>query len=202
MNNIDIPVLEKISNTECFKNSFKELYKDIWADTEEFFDKYESGILDIFSKQLREDTKDLELLSNEYFLFSYENNYLNFIEEVFNNNDKTCIINLEFSQLDDISFLEKMNNGLDKTYQLIFLNNYLKLQNTGDGLFYIKDKNLLKLFFTLLLRESSFINYLFFPNENIIIGFGYDRSIPVHSFTKESLNNYRKKSKEFNLFIR
>lgn len=202
MSNMILPLLEPIRNINIIKDSFPELlFDDINESIEKMNLKYNSALLSNFEKILDKNDKRLNLLSDSYYIKLQEDKYIDFIVKIFEKNNNYCVINTNLLSLKYDSFLEYLNCGIDIKFQYLLLHQYIQLFNNQNKFFYIKDKELLKLFIIFTLRENMLTNFFLFPKNKICLISNYDCLFPLFYKDKISFTEYSKIAKDRGLFF-
>lgn len=197
-----LPLLEQIDNLKVLENSFSELlFDDIDESIEKMSLKYISGLLSNFEVILDKDDERINFLSDAYYMKSQEYKYIDFIDKVFEENDNLCIIDTHLFRLNYDYFLGYLNSGIDIKFQYLLLHQYIHLFNTKNRFFYIKDKELLKLFFIFSLRENMLSNFFLFPKENICLISNFDCLFPIFYKEEFLFEKYHNFSKDTGLYL-
>lgn len=159
--------------------------------------------LDYADKEVVLDTDDerINLLSNSYYMKLQESKYLDFILKVFEENDNCCIIDTNLFKLNYDYFLSYLNSGIDIKFQYLLIHQYIHLLDIQNRFFFIKDKELLKLFFIFSLRENMLSKFFLFPKNKTCLISNYDCLFPI--FYKDNLlfEKYNKFAKNNGLFL-
>jgi hypothetical protein len=196
---IEIPTLK---HTDL---DFRKYYIDSADDIDDYVEKAialrPSAILDIFSRTLNADDAEIELLSDDYFRLSQEYKYLNFIEKVFELNEKKCYAKAFFSRKTCLSLLDIIHDldRIDK-YLLFHQTQSLNL-NSGAEVYLADDVNLLKTFLRSMLRET-WMHDLYFDKKPLLLCGGYDLSLPIVFNNNDDMRYYEKIANECGLFFR
>ena len=197
-----LPLLEQIDNLKVLENSFSELlFDDIDESIEKMSLKYSRGLLSNFAVILDKDDERINLLSDAYYMKSQEYKYIDFIDKVFKENDNLCIIDTHLFRLNYDYFLGYLNSGIDIKFQYLLLHQYIHLFNTKNRFFYIKDKELLKLFFIFSLRENMLSNFFLFPKENICLISNFDCLFPIFYKEEFLFEKYHNFSRDTGLYL-
>ena len=171
---------------------------------EDYFDRvikqYPNVILDIFHKALEEDSVELEKLESTYFRLENEKKYLDFIEEVFNENDNRCYVNIDFQNF-DIPFILEQINSMDLIDKHLFLYQVEEFKEVRDTHFIIEDINLLKIFMKGILRESLRVD-LYFPKKSLLLFSNFDLSLPLVFKNNEDMEYYKLIAQKNDLYFR
>ena len=181
----------KIPKLKVVKQDYRMLFSK--KLDEDYFDtvinQYPNVILDIFNKVLDKDSSDLLKLESTYFRLENEKKYLDFIEEVFNENDNRCYVNIDFQNFDIASVLEQINN-MDLIDKHLFLHQVQEFQKVKGTHFIIEDINLLRMFMKGILREFLRVD-LYFPKKPLLLFSNFDLSLPL-VFQEEQSKEYYK----------
>ena len=197
-----LPLLESIKNIEILEENFSELLlEDIDESVEKMNLGYGSNLLSNFEILLNQNDERINLLSDSYYMKSQEEKYLNFIVKVFEENDNSCIINTNLFNLNYDYFLSYLNSGIDIKFQYLLLHQYINFINTENSYFYIKDKELLKLFMTFTLREDMITKFFLFPKDKICLISNYDCLFPIFYKDAELFKKYNKLAKDSELYL-
>lgn len=78
-----------------------------------------------------------------------------------------------------------LNSGIDIKFQYLLLHQYINLFNNKSRYFYIKNKELLKLFIIFSLRENMISKFFLFPKNKICLISNYDCLFPI--FYKDNI---------------
>jgi len=197
-----LPLLEPINNISIIKDSFPELlFDDIDEAIETMNAKYSSVLLSNFETILNIDDERINLLSNKYYMKLQESKYLDFIVKVFTKNDKCCIIDTNLFSLNYDYFLNYLNSGIDIKFQYILLHQYIHLFDTQNRFFYIKDKELLKLFIIFSLRENMLSKFFLFPKNKTCLISNYDCLFPIFYNDNFVLEEYNKLAENTRIYL-
>lgn len=198
----NLPLLESVDNIKILEDNFSELlFDDIDESIEKMRLKYNSVSLSNFESILDANDERINLLSNSYYMKLQESKYLDFILKVFKENDNLCIIDTHLFRLNYDYFLGYLNSGIDIKFQYLLLNQYIHLFNTKNKYFYIKDKELLKLFFIFSLRENMLSKFFLFPKENICLISNFDCLFPIFYKEEFLFEKYHNFSKDTGLYL-
>ena len=178
---------KKVKYTEEMDSYYVELSKE-----------YPNAVLDIFPHLLKRESDEIKYLDTDYFKLANEGKYLNFICEVFKENDECCYIEYNFS---NINYLSRTIDTLDIIDKTIFMKQVIHHSNEKKDKYIIRDINLLTMFAKEMLRENPMIDLYFFKRP-IIIFFGYDLSIPLACESDKDLEYYKKIANKNDLFFR
>jgi len=196
-----IPLLKKT------KYGYSEVFLSNIAtqdDDEDYYDeickKSPNVILDIFPHCLDRDSKEIKYLDSDYFRFINEEKYLNFICDVFEENDRCCYIEYDFYNYSHKKLIENMKR-LDEVDILILLEQITHFNKEQNNKFMIDDANLLKLFLRGILRENMRLHF-FFKKRPLMLFSNFDLSIPLAFKSIADLEYYKKIAKDNNLFFR
>ena len=203
MNNL--PLLEILTDKNVINNIFSELMSD---DIDECLNKmnakYNKFLLSSFDTILSNDDKRIALLSDSYFMKSQESKYINFFSEIFEANNKCCIVEVNLTNFDYDNLLSYLNIGIDIRFQYILLHQYINFfnnKNMQKRYFYIKDKDLLTLFVIFSLREQSLSQYFLFPRDEICIFSNYDCLLPIFFKNDNIVKNYREITEKLEIYL-
>ncbi len=197
---MDIPLLKQTKHeySEVFSSNTQSEEEDDYYD--EICKNHPNVILDVFSKCLDRDSKEIKYLDSDYFKFVNEEKYMNFITDVFEENNRCCYIEYNFFDYDHETLIENIKR-LDEIDILILLEQITHFNKEKNNKFMIDDVNLLKLFLRGILRENIRI-HLFFKKRPMILFSNFDLSIPLAFKTIEDLEYYKKIASNNNLFFR
>lgn len=197
-----LPLLQPIDSIDIFQNSFSELlFDDIDESIEKMSLKYSSVLLSNFEVILNADDERINLLSNSYYMKLQENKYLDFMIKVFEQNDNCCIVDTNLFELNYDYFLSYLNSGIDIKLQYLLLHQYINLFNTQNRYFYVKDRELLKLFVIFSLRENMISKFFLFPKNKTCLISNYDCLFPI--FYKDDIlfDEYKNITKTVGLYL-
>lgn len=198
----NLPLLKILKDSNLIKNHFPELLMD---DIDEALESmrlnYNHALLSNFEMILSKDDERIKLLSDRYYMSLQECKFINFIEEVFLDNDKKCIIKTDFFNMDYDTFLSYLNSGIDIKFQYILLHQYINFHNIKSEYFMIKDVELLKLFITFILKEQWISHFFIFPKNEICLISNYDQLFPIFFKNKFIIEKYSKIAKKCGVYL-
>jgi len=198
-----LPLLKPLKNISKIEKYYPELLSDDLDDEiDRMYSRYHHALLDNFETTLNIKDTRLSLLGNEYFMKINEYKYINFISEIFKNNNSYCVIDTNLFNLNYSDFLGYLNFGIDIALQYILLHQYISLKNIKSKYFIIKDIKLLEMFIVFGLRENSLNNFFFFPDDKSCIIVNYDQTFPIFSIDRKILDDYSNIAKNSSLYVR
>ncbi|WP_228568922.1 hypothetical protein [Campylobacter sputorum] len=198
----NLPLLKILKDSNLIKNHFPELLMD---DIDEALESmrlnYNHALLSNFEMILSKDDERIKLLSDRYYMSLQECKFINFIEEVFLDNDKKCIIKTDFFNMNYDTFLSYLNSGIDIKFQYILLHQYINFHNIKSEYFMIKDVELLKLFITFILKEQWISHFFIFPKNEICLISNCDQLFPIFFKNKFIIEKYSKIAKKCGVYL-
>ncbi|WP_456433151.1 hypothetical protein [Nitratifractor sp.] len=166
---------------------------------DELRDFFENAMLDVFPELLPENDPRIGLLDCEFFRFSAERHYLDFIRKVFVENGGVCYWHTkEFYGTDLQNYLYKIKL-MDRIDEMIYSRQF-EIRK-GNTLFKITDVQILEFVIRGFLRELL-DGALYFPRRPLMVAYSYDLSLPVLCESAEDLTHYRGMAREAGLYFR
>ncbi|MGH1601164.1 hypothetical protein [Campylobacter majalis] len=197
----NIQLLKAISKTKLIKSGYSWLLGDMDSCMNILEKKYDKHLLSNFDVVLSEKDERVALLSDRYFMYNQEKNYIDFILKIFEKNDNCCIIDTHFTSINYEYFLSYLNSGIDIKFQYLLLHQYIHFIGKKNRFFKIDDKDLLVLFFLFSLREQPLSQFFLFPKDEICLVSNYDCLFPMFFKQKSLVANYSLMAKEAGLYI-
>ena len=196
--------MNKIPTLKPIEINYEDDYllKGILDD--DFFDMVsevnKNTILDIFDTCLDEKAEELELLDSQFFKLSQERKYLNFISDVFFENDKKCILNIKYD-MKDYDLLIRYINDLDVIDRYLLLEQFGSLKKCSSTFFLVDNLNLLEMFVKGILREV-FDMEIYFKRKPLLLFSNYDLSLPLVFSSEKDMMYYEVLARNNNLYFR
>ncbi|MBW8361093.1 MAG: hypothetical protein K0M56_02765 [Kaistella sp.] len=128
-----------------------------------------------------------------------EKNYLNFIEQVFQEFPTEMFVEIEIKELSNFQIIEILNS-LDYEDKNLWIEFIKKLDNANSKLIKLESKNELKMFFKIITRELTSPIFHFENGKVNLLG-NYDLFFPMFFENNELADKYREIALENNLHI-
>ncbi|WP_294405168.1 hypothetical protein [uncultured Clostridium sp.] len=124
-----------------------------------------------------------------------EETIINYLTEIFKENDNECYIDFYINRLDDCE-INRLINLLPEEDKL-FLHNIISI-NHNDIYYKITNKNLIPFFTRMNTRELFFVT-LYFTKKPVTIWGNYDFKFPCFFNNSDILNHYYNMAEKYNL---
>ncbi|MDR2861582.1 MAG: hypothetical protein LBV07_03415 [Syntrophobacterales bacterium] len=162
--------------------------------------QYQIGLFDhLLSCEENEVSEFYETNSIDKDFSKYENYFLKFAIEIFENSDCPIFIDFDFENLSNFDII-RIISSLDYEDKYIWIEFVKKLDNTKSKKIKLETARELKMFFKIITREEKFPTFHFENGKVCLLG-NFDLFFPIFFATPELVKKYRQIANKNNLHI-